>query len=85
MVKEKRLRILFDETAQEGEVFIHKDLKDELEIKTKAELVVSKKRFTFNVKVKATIPSDKIYGNPADLQSKGIHDNSIATIRAPIE
>ncbi|NHK30520.1 MAG: hypothetical protein FK730_04170 [Asgard group archaeon] len=85
MVKEKRLRILFDETALEGEIFIHKNLKDELDIKTKAQLVVAKKRFEFKVKIKATIPEDKIYGNPADLQSKGIHDNSIATIRAPIE
>jgi hypothetical protein len=85
MVKEKRLRILYDETALEGEVFIHKKLKDELDIKTKAQLVVSKKRFEFKVKVKATIPEDKIYGNPDDLKSKGIHDNSITTIRAPIE
>jgi hypothetical protein len=85
MVKEKRLRILYDETALEGELIIHKKLKDELEIKTKAQIVVAKKRFEFKAKVRANIPEDKIYGNPEDLQSKGIHDNSIATIRAPIE
>lgn len=85
MVKEKRLRIFYDETALEGEILIHKKLKDDLDIKTKAQLVVAKKRFEFKVKVKAAIPEDKIYGNPVDLQRMGIHDNSIATIRAPIE
>jgi len=85
MVKEKRLRILHDETANEGEFIIHADLKKELDIKTKAEIVVAKRRFIFKVKTKTTIPEDKIYGQPEDLLSKGIQDNSIATIRAPIE
>ncbi|NHJ40004.1 MAG: hypothetical protein FK731_08225 [Asgard group archaeon] len=85
MVKEKRLRILYDETALAGEILIHKKLKDDLDIKTKAQLVVAKKRFEFKVKVKAGIPEDKIFGNPEDLKSMGIHDNSITTIRAPIE
>ncbi|HUT82060.1 MAG TPA: hypothetical protein VMZ29_12740 [Candidatus Bathyarchaeia archaeon] len=85
MVKEKRLRILHDETNLEGELVIHPKLKEELGIKTKAELVVAKRRFVFKVKTKATVEEDKIYGNPADLLIKGIHDNSIATIRAPLE
>ncbi|MHA1188470.1 MAG: hypothetical protein ACTSSK_16695 [Candidatus Heimdallarchaeota archaeon] len=55
MVKEKRLRILHDETAKEGEL------------------------------IKTTVEEDKIYGNPEELLAKGISDNSIATIRAPIE
>ena len=85
MVKEKRLRILHDETAKEGELIIHTTLKDDLEIKTKAEIVVAKRRSIFKVKTKTTVEEDKIYGNPEELLAKGIHDNSIATIRAPIE
>ena len=85
MVKEKRLRILHDETAKDGELIIHTVLKDDLEIKTKAEIVIAKRRFVFRVKTKTTVEEDKIYGNPEDLLGKGIHDNSIATIRAPIE
>ena len=85
MPKEKRLRIFHDETAIAGELVIHTDLKDELEIKTKSEIVVAKRRFIFRVKALKTIEEFKIFGNPEDLQSKGIHDNSIATIRAPIE
>lgn len=85
MVKERRLRILYDETALEGELIIHPKLKDALDIKTKAELVVAKRRFIFKAKTKATVEEDKIYGNHTDLLSKGIHDNSIATIRAPLE
>ncbi|MBN1329611.1 MAG: hypothetical protein JXA54_09075 [Candidatus Heimdallarchaeota archaeon] len=85
MVKEKRLRILHEETALEGELIIHPKLKEELGIKTKAELVVAKRRFTFKAKTKATVEEDKIYGNAGDLLSKGIHDNSIATIRAPLD
>ena len=85
MVKEKRLRILHDETAKEGELIIHTALKDDLEIKTKAEIVVAKRRSIFKVKTKTTVEEDKIYGNPEELLAKGISDNSIATIRAPIE
>lgn len=85
MVKEKRLRILHDETAKEDELIIHPKLKDDLEIKTKAQIVVAKRRFIFKVRTKTTIEEDKIYGNPEDLLVKGIQDNSIATIRAPIE
>lgn len=85
MVKEKRLRILHDETSKEGELTIHPKLKDDLEIKTKAEIVVAKRRFIFRIKTKTTVEEDKIYGNPEELLTKGIQDNSIATIRAPIE
>ena len=85
MAKEKRLRIFHDETALAGELIIHTNLKDELEIKTKAEIVVAKRRFIFKVKALKTVEEFKIFGNPEDLQSKGIHNNSIATIRAPIE
>lgn len=85
MVKERRLRILHDETAKEGELVIHSKLKDELDIKTKAEIVVAKRRFIFKIKTKATVEEDKIYGNPDDLLREGIQDNSIATIRAPLE
>ena len=83
MHKEKRLRIFHDETAIEGELIIHAKLKDDLEIKTKAEIVVAKRRFIFKVKALKTVEEDKIFGNPEDLLSKGIQDNSIATIRAP--
>ena len=85
MVKERRLRILHDETVKEGELIIHAKLKDDLEIKTKAEIVVAKKRSIFGVKTRTTVEEDKIYGNPEELLGKGIQDNSIATIRAPIE
>ena len=85
MVKERRLRIFHDGSAIEGELIIHNKLKDELEIKTKAEIVVAKRRFIFKVKTKVSVEEYKIYGNPDDLLAKGIQDNSIATIRAPIE
>ncbi|MHA1211621.1 MAG: hypothetical protein ACTSSH_04080 [Candidatus Heimdallarchaeota archaeon] len=85
MVKEKRLRILHDETASEGELIIHPKLKEDLEIESKVEIVVAKRRFVFNVKTRATALEDKIYGNPEDLLIKGIHNDSIATVRAPLE
>ena len=84
MVNERRLRILHDENAKEGELVIHSALKEALDIKTTAEIVVSKRRFTFKVRVKKTIPEDKIFGNPEELLKFGIQDNSIATIRAPL-
>jgi RNase P/RNase MRP subunit p29 len=85
MPKEKRLRILHDDQAKEGELIIHQTLKDELDIKTKAEIVVAKRRFVFSVKARKTVPENKILGNPEDLLAKGIQDNSIATIRAPLD
>jgi hypothetical protein len=84
MAKERRLRILYDDSINEGELVIHKELKDELNIKTKAEIVVAKRRFIFKCKSRTTVEENKIYGNPEDLSAKGIHDDSIATIRAPL-
>jgi len=84
MVKERRLRIMHDETLLEGELGMNPKLKNELEIKTKAEIVVAKKRFIFKVKTKASFQEGKIFGNPEDLLKKGIQDNSIATVRAPL-
>lgn len=85
MVNERRLRILHDETAKENELIIHPKLKEALDIKTKAEIVVAKRRHLFKVKTRTTIEEDKIYGNPEELLGKGISDNSIATIRAPLD
>ncbi|MBD3190914.1 MAG: hypothetical protein GF308_09735 [Candidatus Heimdallarchaeota archaeon] len=85
MVNERRLRIMHDDSVKEGELLVHSDLKEELDIKTKAEIVVAKRRFNFKVRPRKTIPENKIFGNPEELTSLGIQDNSIATIRAPLD
>jgi len=84
-LKELRRRIIYDESLRPGEAAVPKNLKEELGIEDTVEIVVArKKRLIFKVK---EVESDveRVLVCPEDMKPLGIADNSIATIRRPIE
>lgn len=84
-MKELRRRILYDESLPPGEAAIPKTLKEELAIEDTVEIVVAgKKRLTFKVK---EVESDveRLFVCPEDMKTLGIANNSIATIRRPLD
>ncbi|MFQ6124059.1 MAG: hypothetical protein ACE5R6_05560 [Candidatus Heimdallarchaeota archaeon] len=84
-MKELRRRIVYDESLRPGDAAVPKKLKEELEIDDMVEIVVAgKKRLTFKAK---EVESDveQVFVCPDDMKTLGIADNSIATIRRPIE
>lgn len=87
-VREKRIRIKWDETLPKGIAKLSKSLADLLGIKEGdfVEIVVAgRHRFLF----KATIISEgninEVYCNPEELKEKGVADNSIATLRKSLK
>lgn len=84
-LKELRRKIIYDESLRPGEAAVPKNLKEELEIEDTVEIVVAgKKRLTFKVKeIESGV--ERVLVCPEDMKTLGIADNSIATIRRPIE
>jgi len=70
---------------QPGVAAVPKVLKDELEIEDSVEIVVSgKRRLTLKAK-EIESEEERVYVCPDDVKSLGISNNSIATIRRPLE
>ncbi|MCX8204323.1 MAG: hypothetical protein N3H31_01535 [Candidatus Nezhaarchaeota archaeon] len=80
---EKRLRLRRVEGVKEGEARINPRTMELLGIKDQLEAVVGgKKRLTFRATPSESVPASEVWINPVEAKSKGIADNSIATIRA---
>ncbi len=84
VLKEKRIRIKFDESLPEGASKVPKDLARMLGIKEgdKIEIVVAgRKKFIFTALIIEESGVNYVYVYPEELREKGVADNSIATIR----
>ena len=82
---ELRRRIIYDESLQPGVAAVPKGLKDELDIEDSVEIVVSgKRRLTLKAK-EIESEEERVYVCPDDVKGLGISNNSIATIRRPLE
>jgi hypothetical protein len=82
---ELRRRIIYDESLQPGVAAVPKVLKEELEIEDSVEIVVSgKRRLTFKAK-EIESEEERVHVCPDDVKGLGISNNSIATIRRPLE
>jgi len=84
ILKEKRIRIRFDESLPEGAAKVPKDLARMLGIKEgdKIEIVVAgRKKFVFTATLIDEEGTNLVYVYPEDLKEKGVSDNSIATLR----
>lgn len=82
---ELRRRIIYDESLQPGVAAVPKVLKDELEIEDSVEIVVSgKRRLTLKAK-EIESEEERVYICPDDVKGLGISNNSIATIRRPLD
>ncbi len=84
LLREKRIRIKYDESLPEGAAKIPKDLAKMLGINDgdKIEIVVAgKKKFVFTATIIDETGTNYVYVYPAELEEKGVADNSIATLR----
>jgi len=84
ILREKRIRIRFDESLPEGAAKVPKDLARMLGIKEgdKIEIVVAgRKKFVFTATLIDEEGANLVYVYPEDLREKGVSDNSIATLR----
>jgi len=80
---EKRLRLRRMESVEEGEAKVNPRTMEFLDIKDLLEAVVGgKKKFTFKAIPSEAVPVNEVWINPLEARSKGIADNSIATVRA---
>ncbi len=83
-LREKRIRIKFDDTLGEGLAKVPKDLASMLNINEddKIEIVIAgRKKFVFTAKIIDETGTNIVYVYPEELREKGVADNSIATLR----
>jgi predicted molibdopterin-dependent oxidoreductase YjgC len=83
VLREKRVRIRYDNELDEEEARISTRLARELGIKDYLEIVVAgKKRFAFRALIEDDVEENVVYVNGDLMEEHGIADNSIATVRA---
>jgi hypothetical protein len=80
---EKRLRLRRMEGVVEGEAKINPKTASFLGIKDLLEAVVGgKRRLTFKAVLSEAVPVNEVWLNSMEAKTKGVADNSIATVRA---
>ena len=83
VLKEKRIRIRYDDELDEEEARISARLAKQLGIKDYLEIVVAgKKRFAFRAIIEDGVDENIVYVNGDLMEEHGIADNSIATVRS---
>jgi len=81
-IKEKRVRLRFDESLDQDQAKISQQLAQELGISEALEITVAgRKRFRFRAVIDSNIPLDVVFVNPARLKPQGVADNSMCTVR----
>lgn len=82
---ERRLRLRRMDEVDAGEAKINPRTMEYLGIKDQLEVVIAgKKRLTFKALPSEAVPVNEVWINSMEARSKGIADNSIATVRAKI-
>ncbi len=82
---ERRVKLVYDENLKEGELRLSKKLATSLGITGEAEVAVSGK---IRLRLKAVIDENiddevTVWANPGEMESVGIANNSMVTLRAP--
>ncbi len=83
-IREKRIRIRYDESMPTGTVRLSKGLADMLSIKDGdlVDIVVAgRHKFVYKAIVVEEGGLNEAYCNPEELRERGVADNSIATVR----
>lgn len=85
-VVERRLRVKRIEGVEKGCAKINPKAAEFLGIASFLELVlVGKRRFRFKATLSEATPSSEVWINPEEAKAYGIADNSIATVRKPLQ
>ena len=83
-IKEKRIRVRWDESLPQGIARISKELANMLGIKdgdTIEIVVAGRHKFLFKATIVEEGSINEVYCNPEELREKGVADKSIATVR----
>lgn len=81
-VKEKRIKLRYNEGVREDEIYVSRKLADELEIKDSLYIAIpGRKSMRFRAVIRDDIPYNEVWGNPSAMKLRGIADNSIVTVR----
>ncbi len=83
-IREKRIRVRWDENTPLGSVKIHKELAESLGIKegNMVEIVVAgRHKFIYKAILVEEGEVNEVYCNPEELRERGVADKSIATVR----
>ncbi len=83
-IREKRVRVKWDESIPLGQVRINKELAEMLGIKEgdDVEIVIAgRHKFVYKAVIIDEPNRNIVYTNPAEMREEGVADNSIATIR----
>ncbi len=82
-LREKRIRIKYDETLDREKAKINPALAKELGITDLLEIVVAgRHRFVFRAIIDESVEDNRVYVNPELMEENGVADGSIATVRA---
>ncbi|ABN70228.1 conserved hypothetical protein [Staphylothermus marinus F1] len=84
ILREKRIRIKYDDSLPENTAKVPKDLAEALGIKegdTIEIVIAGKKKFLFKAIIIEEAGTNLVYCYPEELREKGVADNSIATLR----
>ncbi|MCX8166178.1 MAG: hypothetical protein N3D79_06305 [Acidilobaceae archaeon] len=82
-LREKRIRLKFDNNLDKNLVRINARLARALGIQDKVEIVVAARtRVVLQALVDENVEEERVYVNPAHFVERGVADNSIATVRA---
>jgi hypothetical protein len=83
VLREKRIRIKYDPSVKPDSARLNSALAKMLNISDRIELVVAgRAKFVLNAIIDDSVEQDRVYVNPDVMRSKGVADNSIATVRA---
>ena len=82
-VREKRIRLKYDDTLDREQAKINPRLAKELGITDLLEITVAgRHRFALRAIIDETVEENRVHVNPDLMEENGIADNSIATVRA---
>ncbi|MEM0340845.1 MAG: hypothetical protein QXN05_05260 [Acidilobaceae archaeon] len=82
-VRERRLRIAYDNSVKPGHAKIRPSLAASLKIEEFLEIVATgKDPLVLKALIDDTIEETKVHVNPEEMKSHGIADNSVVTLRA---
>ncbi|MCX8196042.1 MAG: hypothetical protein N3F67_03065 [Acidilobaceae archaeon] len=82
-LREKRVRLKFEEAVEKGHARISAKLARALGITDKLEVVVAgRTRLLLQAIIDESLEEERVFVNPSPLLEKGVADNSIVTVRA---
>ncbi len=84
---QKRMRLRQKMEVKTGEAILNTKILKEIKVNVNnaIEIVVNKKRFSFNAVGNLDVPNNEVWLNTDEMKKNGHSDKTIATVRKPVE